>query len=755
MNKKQKYLLILGIVILILMVSITSFAFWQITKTQTEQDVVKTACFSIDFTGENDITLDHAYPMNDEELKSFLASATPYHFTITNNCNSLAETTINLESLNANKEKQLSDDWIDVILYENDYNLNLNAYKKLSANPNNDANKVIKESLHAYKLENITLKGNETKEYNLLLYMSQDTPLNDSTQNASWKSKITLSAEFTNDKFKRAGTLRKVSDGDYTNMWEYKDRITNLVIEDKLEDKTNVEGYELYGPFDESETTNESVRSYVMCSLENDECTGYLQGDGGIKLNQDSSYLFSNFFLLKQIEGTDNLDTSNVENMSFMFNYCQSLTSLDLSSWDTSKVTNMSYTFASLRLVEEGYEGGGDEGGDEGGADEVKDDLEVISLPIQSDSYTLDLSNWNTSNVTDMSSMFTDSNIKILNMKGLDLSNLKYEYASRLFYSDGALDTNIDYADLSYIKLPYTVTEMFSGLNINNLVMQNIDFSETEIMTHMFLGLRAENLDLSGTKFKFPEYDSASGMFIGTINNLNLSNTDFSTYNLSEGDEPLFAEVIDNYNEIYESAQINNIDISHAILPKNSFNFFAYITSDELTINLDGTVKSDVENKLGIESVERMFCADATTLNVENFKFPKESTSAFAGCSLSAINFINVDTSEVTDMSGMFWQMDNIKSLDLSGFDTSNVTNMFDMFNRMNNLESLNLSSFDTSKVENMKGMFAESGNLHEITYGSKFIHKPEADISEMFNNCPANKPDKNVDASWENVVWP
>ena len=39
--------------------------------------------------------------MTNEQLDKFLSTATPYHFTIQNECNELATATINLESLNA------------------------------------------------------------------------------------------------------------------------------------------------------------------------------------------------------------------------------------------------------------------------------------------------------------------------------------------------------------------------------------------------------------------------------------------------------------------------------------------------------------------------------------------------------------------------------------------------------------------------------------------------------------------------------
>ena len=53
----------------------------------------------------------------------------------------------------------------------------------------------------------------------------------------------------------------------------------------------------------------------------------------------------------------------------------------------------------------------------------------------------------------------------------------------------------------------------------------------------------------------------------------------------------------------------------------------------------------------------------------------------FNGCkSLKTINWYSFDTSNVTNMSGMF-NYCSIESLNLSNFDTSKVTDMSDMFN--------------------------------------------------------------------------
>ena len=42
----------------------------------------------------------------------------------------------------------------------------------------------------------------------------------------------------------------------------------------------------------------------------------------------------------------NNFNTNNVTDMSFMFNFCESITSLpDISKWNTNKVVNMSSMF--------------------------------------------------------------------------------------------------------------------------------------------------------------------------------------------------------------------------------------------------------------------------------------------------------------------------------------------------------------------------------------------------------------------------
>ena len=79
---------------------------------------------------------------------------------------------------------------------------------------------------------------------------------------------------------------------------------------------------------------------------------------------------------------------------------------------------------------------------------------------------------------------------------------------------------------------------------------------------------------------------------------------------------------------------------------------------------------------------------------------------------LTTLNLSHFDTSKVTDMAGMFYSVSTLRTLNLSNFDTSQVTDMNHMFYNMSNLTTINLSSFDTSKVTNMGYIFAGVSSL-------------------------------------------
>ena len=114
----------------------------------------------------------------------------------------------------------------------------------------------------------------------------------------------------------------------------------------------------------------------------------------------------------------------------------------------------------------------------------------------------------------------------------------------------------------------------------------------------------------------------------------------------------------------------------------------------------DGMKISDLPNYASLEKVvfEESFKKFKPTTLSSFFKELKSLTS------ISGLE--NLNTTHVTDMSKMFYNCNNLSSLNLSQFNTGNVEKMNEMFYYCRGLNSLDLSAFNTAKVNNMYRMF-------------------------------------------------
>ena len=116
--------------------------------------------------------------------------------------------------------------------------------------------------------------------------------------------------------------------------------------------------------------------------------------------------------------------------------------------------------------------------------------------------------------------------------------------------------------------------------------------------------------------------------------------------------------------------------------------------------------------------------------------FPADCSSMFSGFyNCTSIDLTNADTSNVKDMSRMFYYCSGLKKLDISGFDTGNVTNMDELFYECSKLTSLDVSGFDTSNIESMSFIFAHCSSLTSIDV-SGFDIRNATNIAGMFYEC-------------------
>ena len=148
----------------------------------------------------------------------------------------------------------------------------------------------------------------------------------------------------------------------------------------------------------------------------------YLAADGMIKANRDCSWLFYEYDNLEEIFGLEFLQTDQTETMYNMFCECKKLRSLDLSGFDTSKVTNMKYMFACCENLQ---------------------NLDVSSFDTSQvtnmrsmfawckNLQNLDVRSFNTSLVTDMKDMFLGcENLQNLDVSHFHIGNVKNRYTS-------------------------------------------------------------------------------------------------------------------------------------------------------------------------------------------------------------------------------------------------------------------------------------------------------------------------------------
>lgn len=95
------------------------------------------------------------------------------------------------------------------------------------------------------------------------------------------------------------------------------------------------------------DASDPSVPGTVTAFLSADKKSLILAGNGYglVFANEDSSGAFGNLTALKTVSNTDLLDTRNATTMADMFNFDQKLANISVTTWNVSKVTDMSNMF--------------------------------------------------------------------------------------------------------------------------------------------------------------------------------------------------------------------------------------------------------------------------------------------------------------------------------------------------------------------------------------------------------------------------
>ena len=131
-------------------------------------------------------------------------------------------------------------------------------------------------------------------------------------------------------------------------------------------------------------------------------------------------------------------------------------------------------------------------------------------------------------------------------------------------------------------------------------------------------------------------------------------------------------------------------------------------------------------------------CSALTALDLSSFNTMNvtDMNAMFYGCSaLTSLVIKNFNTENVTDMGGMFEDCSALTSLNLKSFNTSNVTSMSGMFYGCSALTSLDFKNFNTSNVIGMRSMFSRCSALTSLDL-SNFNTEKVVFMEEMFKGC-------------------
>ena len=181
------------------------------------------------------------------------------------------------------------------------------------------------------------------------------------------------------------------------------------------------------------------------------------------------------------------LDTSNVTNMSKMFQGCNGLTTLDLSPLDTQNVKNMLEMFSGCRALTALDLSSFD-------THNVTDMKEIFMYCWHL--AALDLSSFDTQKVTDMTRMFSDCNgLTTLDLSPLDTQNVKNMLE---MFSDCSGLTALDLSPLDTQKVTDMTRMFYNCSGLTALDLSSFDTQKVTDMGAMFSGCRGlTTLDLS------------------------------------------------------------------------------------------------------------------------------------------------------------------------------------------------------------------------------------------------------------------
>lgn len=407
--------------------------------------------------------------------------------------------------------------------------------------------------------------------------------------------------------------------------------------------------------------------------------------------------MFNGAFVFNQ--DLNNWNTSSALDISCMFSNATSQNQV-YNNWDVSRVTNMAYTFFRM----------------------------------SAQAVDPQLSSWNTSNVTEMTGLFGSSPLINTSLANWDTSNVTRQGFQGMFRNARAF--NGDVSNFTFTQPDTLLNYFFDNAFAFNQDISMWNMANVNDTPNMFQNAKAFNQDISSWEFP-PTWDTANNMFQNaTVFNQDLSNwcaasigsipISFDTNSAFEGEvarQPQWGTcpfpgsgnftITDFQTSSYLRLRLNFHDGQDGEITGPSGTISAphgtFIQLTELgtyTLPMGGVESFSVRSDTNSDNVLFDFDPDFYTGSITNMYQIFVRNYAFNG------DISNWDTSRVERTDQMFLAATAFNG-DISGWDMSQVEIMSDMFYGAT-VFNTPIGDWDVSKTERMDEMFRNASAFNQ-----------------------------------------
>ena len=724
--KKNAYLLLIALILLIG----GTYAWFKLTIDNSKTNIIRAGKLKINLVDcEKDLILKNAVPVSDSKgMQSEVCT-----FKVENTGTTSIDYSVYLDDTDElTTDERMNDKYVKFGLIKNDGDPKIGELPTTGVNPDR-------------VLTSEKISGSTTDTYKLRVWINQDA--DNGVMGTIFAGKVRVDATQSKPptaNLKAIDKTQTISSVVFQVVNDTPTNTSNTNSKAKVKSLDNKNSSNVVkvasmkdqaaASYDISIEQDGSVMQYNVLNEDGKTYTAYIEASRKIMAPEDSTGLLSGSSITS-ITGLENLDTSNVVNMTNFFRGT-SVSSLDISSLNTSNVTNMTGMFggtqnlstidistldmSKVTTMYEMFQNSGISSINLNNIDTSKVTNMYMMFGYTHNLKTIDLSPLNTSNVTNMSFMFYEAGLTDIDLSPLDTSNVTNLF--NMFGYTKSLES-LDLSSLDVSKVT-NVESLIGGSNIKELNLTGLSWDSLTSFDYIVNGasklevLDANNMSMAKVT-TLGYFGTSAWSSILNIKYLNMNH-------LNAPELRLLDRITPSYNN---SGVVTTelVDLSYLNAPK--LESMDYFMSSSLVKNINISHFVDTSN---LTNMARAF---EYTPVLENVDLTGTSTASvtqmdylFANSGIRSFDFSQLDTVNVTYLDGFLSNANNLKTVDLSTFDNSHQYsnsggalyalsvesldlhgldfrgNVYSDIGYLNNLKSLNMSDMKVDMLPNLSG---------------------------------------------------